>query len=137
DIASKIATSYDKIGNTEKAIAWYKYLQQNDKIEKDQLLRLALLERQTENYTGSEELLASYQSQYGMDNIAADLFAKSSIDELKRDKNQFNLKLQDVNTASSEIGTSFINKNEVLIASSKRRSKATKRMQAWTGTFFY
>src|SRR5690554_5702375 len=73
DIASKIATSYDKIGNTEKAIAWYKYLQQNDKIGKYQLFRLGLLERQTDNYTGSEELLASYQSQYGMDNSAADL----------------------------------------------------------------
>lgn len=136
-VAVRIADSYDKIGETEKAVAWYNYIGKKNALSKDQHLRLALLERNLENYSGSRQLLASYTEKYGEQELSSDLLGKTSIDELKTDKGQFVLKLQNVNTSQSEIGTSFISDNEVLLSSTNRKNKISKHQQSWSGNYFY
>lgn len=136
-VAVRIADSYDKIGNTEKAIAWYNFINRKNALNKDQHLRLVLLERELENYKGSSKLLASYKEKYGEENLSNDLISGLSVEDLKKDKNQFVLKLQDVNTSQSEIGTSYISDNEVLLSSTNRKSKASKYVQSWSGNYFY
>lgn len=138
-VAFRIADSYDKIGNTKKAAEWYRFIQRKGLLTREQHLRLALLERQLENYDGSSQLLASYEQKYGeQDVVKSILGTDTSIDVLKESKGQFELKLQEqVNTENSEIGTSFYSSDKVLLASAKRRSKVVMRVHSWTGNYFY
>ncbi len=137
-IAVRIADSYDKIGNTQKAAEWYRHLQRTNQLNREQHLRLALLERQLENYKGSEQLLASYQSKYGAGDVAQNILTtKTTVDALKQDKGWFKLKEQGVNTEHSEIGAGYFSDTELLLSSSKRRAKAVKRVHSWTGNYFY
>lgn len=136
-VAVKIADSYDKIGNTQKAVEWYTFLKTKGQLSKEQHLRLALLERELENYAGSEQLLASYQQQYGTDAVSKDILSSGPVSGLQIDKHQFELKEQGVNTTSSDMSVSYYAANEVLLASSKRRSKAVMRLHTWTGNYFY
>lgn len=134
-VATKIADCYDKIGNTKKATDWYRFLNRKGLLTKEQHLRLALLERGLEDYNESDQLLASYEKKYGEVGLSKD--TKGSLDALKKDKGQFVLKLQKVNTPSSDMAASFYGKNDVLLASSKRRSKATMTLHSWVGDYFY
>lgn len=134
-VATKIADSYDKIGNTKKATDWYRFLNRKGLLTQEQHLRLAMIVRGLEDYNESDQLLASYEQKYGETGLAKDV--KGSVDVLKKDKGQFVLKLQKVNTPSSDMAASFYGKDEVLLASSKRRLKATMRLHSWVGDYFY
>lgn len=137
-VAVRIADSYDKIGNTQKAAEWYRFIQRTSQLTKDQQMRLALLERQLENYKESDQLLASYEQKYGGDDLVANVLkSSSSLDALQKDKGVFTIQQQDVNTENSEIGASFYSDDQLLLASSKRRSVVVKRIHSWTGNYFY
>lgn len=137
-VASRIAESYDKTGNTVKAVEWYRFLNDKGQLTKEELLRWALLERELENYRESEQLLVDYQQKYGPAGITNDLLSNtSSIDGLKENKKQFNVQLQNVSTENSEMGASFYTPAEVLIASSRRRASSVMHLDAWTGNYFY
>lgn len=137
-VAIKIADSYDKLGNVQKAASWYRYLKRKDKIEKEGLLRLALLEHQLGNYDQSKTLLSSYSSKYGESEVVENILnADVSIDELNKDKGWFSVKRQAVNTEYSEMGTSFISENEVLFSSSKGKGGIVNRVDSWTGDAYY
>ncbi len=138
DVAVNIADSYDKLGNTEKAVNWYAYLKRKGKIDKNQLLRLALLERQLGNYDDSKDLLTHYASKYEENEIVKNILnADVTLKELRRDKGWFTVKRQNINTEFSEMGVSFLKDNVVLFSSSQRRSNVTIRVDSWTGDYFY
>ena len=138
-VANNIAYSYDKIGNTDQALKWYRFLKRSNSISKEQQLRLALLEREAGNYTESENLMASYTKEYGDLDVANDVIqSSSSISKLKQLNKNFELKEQtSVNTSSSEIGTNFYMDNNVILASASRRHMAVNTIFSWTGNYFY
>lgn len=137
-VANNIATSYDKIGNTQKAIEWYSFMNRNNTLTKDQYLRLGLLQREVGNYQGSENIMASYEQKFGSNAISSDVLQSSqSVEKMKQDNGNFELKLQGVNTVNSEIGTTYYSKDEVVVASAKRRKTLTKRIHSWTGDYYY
>lgn len=134
-VAVRMADSYDKIGNYKKATEWYRFLERKGLLTQEQHLRLALIVRGLEDYNESDRLLASFEQKYGENKIAEE--RNESVAALKKDKGQFVLKSQKVNTSSSDMSATFYGKNEVLLASSKRRSKATMAINSWTGGYFY
>lgn len=138
-VANNIANSYDKIGNTEQAIKWFRFLERNNTITQEQQLRLALLEREVGNYGESENLMASYTKTYGELDVANEVIESNKyIDELKQLNQNFTVKEQTtVNTTSSEIGTNFYTENKVIVASSERRHMAVNTIFSWTGNYFY
>jgi outer membrane protein OmpA-like peptidoglycan-associated protein len=137
-VASRLADSYDKIDNKQKAVEWYNYLKRNNKITREQFLRLALLERGLQNYSSSDQLLAEYKKKYGDKGLPKDLFNSPTIEELKqKNGNRFSLRPQNSNTSGSEIGPAFFSSNEILFSSTKRRNKAEMIIDAWPGDYFY
>lgn len=124
DVAVNIADSYDKLGNTEKAVDWYTYLKRKGEIDKDQLLRLALLERQLGNYDGSKALLTQYSSKYDENEVVKNILnADVTLKELRRDKGWFTVKRQSINTEFSEMGVSFIKDDVVLFFKFKKEKQ--------------
>lgn len=137
-VASNIATSYDKIGNTQKAIEWYSFLERNNTLSKEQHLRLGLLERQVGRYQESEMLMASYEQKYGIQDVSSEVLKSSqTLEKLKQDNGNFELKHQGVNTENSEIGAVYYTNNEIILASAKRRQMVSKRIHSWTGDYYY
>lgn len=137
-VAVKLADSYDKLGDINKAAAWYRYLKRNNNLNKEQLLRLALLERQLSNYDESKKLMDTYVQKYGQNDVASSIVsASTSIAELQN-KKWFDLKPRlSVNTPASEMGLSYFGKDNVLIASSKRQGKSSMQVHSWTGQYYY
>lgn len=134
-VAVKIADCYDKIGNRKKAAVWYNFLNRQNLLTKEQHYRLVLIEHGLEEYNKSSELLASFESKYGANESTKAL--NKSLNELKKDNDQFEIKSQKVNTTSSDMSASFYNDKNILLASSKRRSKAVMSLHSWTGNYFY
>jgi outer membrane protein OmpA-like peptidoglycan-associated protein len=137
-VAANIATSYDKVGNTQKAIEWYNFLNRNTVLSKEQHLRLGLLERQVGRYQESEMLMASYEQKYGIQDVSSEVLKSSqALEKLKQDNGNFELKHQGVNTKNSEIGAVYSTKDEIILASAKRRQMVSKRLHSWTGDSYY
>lgn len=138
-VAKNIATCYDKIGKTQKALDWYRFLNRTESLSQEQHLRFALLERQEGNYAESETLMANYSNKYGELDVAKSVVNQAElIDKLILNSPNFELKIQEkVNTESSEIGTVYFKGDQVLIASSSRRRMTTHQVNPWTGKYFY
>jgi len=137
-VASNIATSYDKIGNTQKAIEWYSFLNRTNSLSKEQHLRFGLLERQVGRYQESEMLMASYEQKYGIQDVSSEVLKSAQeLEKLKQDNGNFELKHQSVNTENSEIGAVYYTQTEIFIASAKRRQMVSKRIHSWTGDYYY
>ena len=71
-VAQRLSISYDKIGRTPKAIEWYRY-RGIDNLEPEELVRLALLEREVGDYDASHELLNRYEQRFGSTNLTRSL----------------------------------------------------------------
>lgn len=137
-VAKNLSSSYDKIGNTSKAIEWYRFLERNSQLDKDQQMRLALLEREAGNYKGSEDLMANYTTKYGESDVSRDVVASSSsIEALIKGTNNFELHPQNVNTLYSEIGATYYADNSIILASSKRLKMSVNTIDSWSGNYFY
>src|SRR5690606_28824872 len=74
-VANRLAESYDKTGNIEKAIEWYQVTERTDRLTEQQQLRLGLLQRQVGNYDSSEQILARYEAQYGENDVAREILS--------------------------------------------------------------
>lgn len=135
-VASKIAYCYNKTGNYDKALAWYRYIQRTGKLTKEEHLKLALLERHTENYEESKALIESYKKQYGSTGIPSDLIHKS-IEEIKENIGDFKINDIEINSEASEIGVNYIDDNKIMFASSRRRNRSPMRIHGWTNQHFY
>ena len=136
-VADKIADCYDKIGNVPKAVEWYSYIASKGALKKEQHLRLAVLNRGIQDYEASNNLFREYTNKYGVDDQLTKLYSGRSIDELLKNSGQFELISQNRNTENSEIGANYLSADEIILASSKRRSKAVMRLHSWTGNYFY
>lgn len=137
-VASRITISYDKLGDYSKSVEWYRYQYKQHFIDKEGLLRLALLERRFEQYSASTSLLREYQEKYGPCDVCENILnSKVSLSDLKKSESVFVLKPQPINTTSSEIVGGYLSSKELLISSSKRNAFAVNRIHGWTGGYFY
>ena len=128
-VAHRIAESYDKIGNTAKAAEWYRYLNKKGQLSASEKERLSLVERQLGNYDASDALQANNGSALTPTTPRSELLANNPNYEITRE--------QKVNTASSEMGVSPFEDQQMLISSSKRRIMVAKHLQGWTGDYHY
>lgn len=137
-VAKKIADSYHKINNVEKAYDWYGFLYRNNKLNQEEhLIYGNLLVAQ-----GSEEqainVHRAYVNAYGEDQGSRSL--SQSIEnqkEFKEGYDRFSLKNTEGNTTASEIGASYVSSTQLLLASSKKTDISINRIQAWTGGYYY
>lgn len=137
-VASKLGKSYLKVGNTNKALAWYDFLEAKGMMNRDQHLDYALLKRKVEDYGGSALILHGYESKFGPNDISQRLLQENeSLIEQKKYENNFIIKKDPINTESSDIGISFINDKKVLVTSAKRFTNLTDNRYAWNNTNFY
>lgn len=136
-VAQRLSISYDKIGRTPKAIEWYRY-RGIDNLEREELVRLALLEREVGDYDASHELLNRYEQRFGSTNLTRSLLgAADQIPEFQEGMGIFELRMVSVNEEHSEIGPSFYMKDEIILASSKRNRVVAQQIHSWTGSYFY
>lgn len=137
-VAQRLAISYDKIGNVSKAVEWYEVHNRSAMLTAEEQMRLGLLKRQLGEYDASEQLMASYASNFGPTDVTNEvLAARTYLDDLKTGKGIFELKLQPVNEEHSEIGVGFLGAGEVILASSKRSRMISKQLHSWSGNYFY
>ncbi len=137
-VADKIAISYDNSGQRDKAVIWYRYLNDKDMLNQDGLMRLALLERRMERYPESDFLLELYSARYGKCDVCDNILSqKMNFEKLEKGKDNFTLQKEFMNTSESEMASGYFSDKALIIASSKRSAFAVKRLQSWTGDYFY
>ena len=137
-VASKIANSYEKLGNVEKASAWYLYLNRQHQLGKEEHLRLAMLLRSLGDYEGSLSLYEEYEQKYEPSAYTRQMIIESrELEKLKTPNESFYTTVQGVNTSASEMGVSYFTGNKVLVASSTRKQMSANRVYGWTGGNFY
>lgn len=136
-VAQRLSMSYDKIGRTPKAIEWYRY-RGIDNLVSEELVRLALLEREVGDYDASHELLNRYEQRFGSTNLTRSLLgAIDQLPEFQKGMGIFELRTVSINEEHSEIGPSFYLENEIILARSKRNRMVAQQIHSWTGNYFY
>lgn len=136
-IAAKIADSYNKIGYSEKALEWYRYIQKKNTLTETQYLRLMLLERQFENYLNSEILINNFNKTFDTNDIINNYLINLKVEDLLKEKGMFSVNNLNINTNYSEIGANFYSTNQIVLLSSKRREKRLNRVYSWADNCIY
>jgi outer membrane protein OmpA-like peptidoglycan-associated protein len=136
-VSSKIADSYDKIGDNQKALSWYRYMQAKGTINQEQMERLALLERQAGNYEVSKEYFQAITAKNNSNDISKAVLEATTTEDELINRNWFDLIQQAINSSASDMSAIYFKEGKVLFASAKRKTKAINRQQAWTGGYFY
>lgn len=138
EIADKIVDCYQKIGNTVTAVKWYDYLHKKNKISQSALLQFALVERQLGEYDKSLVLTQEFEQLYGTNDITQNMTNELTIlKKVEAGRENFKISNEEINTASSEIGTSYFTDDKVLITSSKKSNQMVSQVYSWTGDYFY
>lgn len=136
--ASKLATSYSKVNNVQKAHQWYEFLYAKNYLSANQYIEYALLKRQLKEYDKSIVILKQFETKFGPNDISKNLFEQNqSLTEQLELSNNFIIKKEKMNTEASEIGVSFITDKTILITSAKRFSNLTDKRYSWNNTNFY
>jgi outer membrane protein OmpA-like peptidoglycan-associated protein/tetratricopeptide (TPR) repeat protein len=137
-IASRVSDSYYRIGNISKANEWYDFMETKSLLNKEELLRAALLKRQVGDYDKSLYLFVQYQEKYGENDIARSMIAEGEeLVKLQTKSNNFNIDRVDINTTASEIGIAYFGDGKVLVASSSKQKVAVNQVYPWTGDHYY
>jgi outer membrane protein OmpA-like peptidoglycan-associated protein len=138
-VAHSIADSYFRIAKNEKAVAWYRYLEMNNKLEQNELLRLALLEHQLGNASASQKYFENYEMQYGSNDITANFLSPYRYSLVSNDQvMEIELIEQHLMGDYSEIGAVFVDQGRKVLITSNRRVKFTAmRLQGYTGKHLY
>lgn len=137
-VAPKIALAYDKAGNYQKARDWYAFMYKNGLCDTEQTLTYVLLEKRAQNYSEANSLFNTYLSTKQVtpyDQYLALNF--NQFEELAKDKGDFTIQLEDVNTENSEIGTTYLSNDQVLFSRNDRKKVLENKVHAWTGSYFY
>lgn len=139
DVVPNIAISYDKIGNVEKAVAWYKYMDSKDVLDQEGLYRLGLLQRELKDYTGSVSSLNRYESLYGSTDVTQEILssAQENLTALQTKSDNFDVSGLNISTSASDFGVSFFKEGKVVVTNSKRDLLPLKRVHGWTGGHYY
>src|SRR5690554_239923 len=133
-----ITISYDKIGNVEKAVAWYKFMHREDHIDSIGLLRLGLLHRKLRNYDLSLAILIEHSNKYGRTDITEELITRhEEISKLKEDSEVFEVRELSINSSASEMAASYFKEGKVVVTSSRKSLLPIDRVYAWTGGHYY
>lgn len=137
-VAEKIADSYLQVNNTKKAVEWFDYINKNGKLSQKNHLQAALVKRQLGQYDSSDELFRSYVEKYGHNDVTKNyLESKQGLEEISKKDENFDLISLTFNSEESEISPSFISQNEILIASSRKKTAAINRVYDRTMSYFY
>ncbi len=134
-IGRNIAESYFKFGAYDKAIEWYEFIYNKEGLDRDETIRLALLYRRFGRYNTSNQILDACVNEHGSNDITEN-YLSGSIDTLSRDK-AFTLRMQEVNSDASEVGTNYWLNDHMIVSSSRRPSAFSFGEDKWTGQSFY
>jgi len=79
-----------------------------------------------------------YEQLYGANDITQNMTNElTTLKKVEADRENFIISNEEINTASSEIGTSYYNDAKVLITSSKKSNQMVSQVYSWTGDYFY
>lgn len=137
-LVPNIAIGYDKIGNAEKAVAWYDFMYRNDVLDSLGLLRLGLMQRRLNNYDESLRLLKEHVDKYGSNDITEGILENADLlSDLQLGDGNFSVRELSMNTSSSEMAVAYYKEGEVIVTSAQRDFLPVNRVYGWTGDHYY
>lgn len=137
-IAKNIAESYKNIDNLTKADKWFDFLNANNKLTQEEMISAILIKRSLGDYKNAALLMKQYETNFGSNELINSLNEESQmLQTLLKDTGRFKLNTSEGNTKSSEIGVTYTDSANVILASSKKSSFSLDRIQAWTGGHYY
>lgn len=136
-VVPEIAESYLKVGNTQKAIDWYAYMNRSGSLSVEEQLNLALLYRKVGDYKSSRNLLSSI-SATGENTVALSYInTPKEIEELLVSSENFKVEKSGLSTSSSDFNVSYGAGDDLFVTSSNRDILPLERRNGWTGDYFY
>lgn len=138
-IAFNIADCYDKIEMNEKAVAWYNHIERRSLLNKQQLLRYAMVLRQVGSYDVSLDKLKEYERRYGSTDFTRSKIAEHHlIEQYQTDEGRFEIRNEStLNTESSDIGIAYFKDNKLLVSNATRSNYIANRNYNRMGNKFY
>ena len=127
----KIATSYLKIGNYQKAEKTFESVVNSDSATAEDFYTYASVLEENKKYTQADTWMEKFVSMMPQDKRAiAYTKNKSAYNQLSKDKGQFKIKNLDINSAQEDFAPVFY-KDKVLFASSREGVKPIRRKWNW------
>ncbi len=132
DVNRKLADSYMRLGNVEKAEEYYAVVANSAEATSNDAYNYFYALREQGKYTESETWISKFHSTSASDSRGAEYSQNlGSFTKLKADDGRFKIKNLDINTAQQDFGVTYYKDNQVVFASSRGGLKATDRK--WNG----
>lgn len=132
DVNRKLADSYMRLGNVEKAEEYYAIVANSAEATSNDAYNYFYALREQGKYTESETWIKKFHGTSASDTRGVE-YAQNigSFTKLKTDDGRFKIKNLDINTAQQDFGVTYYKDNQVVFASSRGGLKATDRK--WNG----
>jgi len=131
EVMRKMAESFYKIGNLEKAEVLYGKLANGDNPEAGDLYMYSSTLMQNKKYTEALEVMEQYKKMNPDDSRPTEILKnRGYLDQLLKDNGQFIVKHLDINSAQEDFSPVFYDGN-VLFASSREGVKPIRRKWNW------
>jgi len=137
-VLPNIGRSYQKLGQTEKSVQWFDFMNKNGVIQPSDLLQLAFMKRELSDYTGFNNLLNEYVDTYGENEyINAILSQQKDFEKLDSKNNHFTIKPINTSQEFSFLSINYSTNDSIFISSTKNEFSYIKRIDGWTGEAYY
>ena len=131
DVVRKMAESFYKIGNIEKAEVLYGKLSSSDSAEASDIYMYASTLMQNKKYPQAMEMMERYKSLNPDDSRPVEVLKNSNyVDQLLKDNGQFTIRNLSINSPQEDFSPVFYGEN-VLFASSREGVKPIRRKWNW------
>lgn len=131
DVVRKLAESFYRVGNIEKAEVLYGKLAAEDNPKADDLYMYATTLMQNKKYPQALDMMEKYESMNPDDSRPTEFLKNGNyVEQLLKEKGQFTIKNLDINSPQEDFSPVFYNGN-VLFASSREGVKPIRRKWNW------
>lgn len=131
EVIRKLAESFYKIGNIEKAEVLYGKLTNGDSPEANDFYMYASTLMQNKKYPQALEMMTEYKSLNPDDSRPVEILKNSNyVEQLLKEKDQFTIKNLSINSPQEDFSPVFYN-GDVLFASSREGVKPIRRKWNW------
>jgi outer membrane protein OmpA-like peptidoglycan-associated protein/tetratricopeptide (TPR) repeat protein len=137
ELYTKLGDSYYYNGNyAEAANCYAKIINTSANIEPQYYFRYAQTLNNGKKYQEAEAIMKIYYSKSGTTDLSKNWGENKLLSDIQKQSGRYTIKAVEINTPSSDFGTSFYEKNKVIYATAKDTGGIIKRKHNWNEKSF-
>jgi outer membrane protein OmpA-like peptidoglycan-associated protein/tetratricopeptide (TPR) repeat protein len=137
EVYTKLGDCYYYNGNYSEASAWYsKVIDGGNTVDPEYYFRYAQALNSSQKYDQAAKVMKIYYSKTGKKDLSENWKESKLLADIQKQSGRYVFKPVELNTPSSDFGSSFFGKDKIIYASAKDTGVIIKRKHSWNNKAF-